>query len=229
MAKVLSKEEWKRRKRIMKYVKLGAIVFIAVLLLLIVLLGGLRVVRNLFSRGTASVSEGTTMKQELGITELFLTPNQYSRPQNELAQVKGIIIHDTSQAGASAVTVRNQYESLKSGTGTSDSSHFILGLSGEIVQCIPLDEIALASAERNQDSIAISFCYPQPGGTPEDSTYAALVKLTVYLCQKYDLKTDAVFRHSDVKQDACPHYFAEQTGTWDAFLANVNAALAEKK
>lgn len=228
MAKVLSKEEWKKRKKLYAYARLGAVILLAVLILLVVLFGLLKVVRNLFSGSEPSTSAAPTMKQELGITELFLTPNEYTRPQNALKEVKGIVIHYVSNAGSSAIENRNYYESLKenSTSKTAESCHFIIGLDGEIVQCIPLDEIACASGARNEDTIAITFCHPQTDGAPTEQTYQSLLDLTVYLCNAYGLTKDAVIRHSDLGDQACPKYFYEQEGKWAAFLAEVETALA---
>lgn len=230
MAKVLSKAEWKRRKKIIKYAKLGAILVLGVLILLVLLLGVLKIVRNIFTGDSAeNASAGNTMKQELNITEYFLTPNDYSRPQLELEKVNGIVIHYVSNAGSTAVGNRNYFESLKDGeSGVSASSHFIVGLDGEIVQCIPLDEIAYASKERNLDTISIEFCHPQIDGKPSEETYDALVRLTAYLCKEYSLTTENVLRHYDVTGKNCPKYYVEDEAAWKQFLADVAAAVNAK-
>lgn len=226
MARVLSKKEWKKRKKLYAYIKLGVVVLLAVLILGVVLVGGIKVVRNLFSGSTGGQVYGSTIQQELGITELFLTPNQYSRPQNELGEVKGIVIHYVSNAGMSAVSVRNYFEERKDGTQKeAESSHFIIGLDGEIVQCIPLTEVACASAGRNGDTISIEFCHPQIDGGPNADTYQAMVRLTAYLCKEYNLTADSVLRHYDINEENCPKYFAEQGGKWAAFLAEVKTML----
>ena len=60
---------------------------------------------------------------------------------------------------------RNYFESLSSGEeGTYASSHFIVGLEGEVLQCIPLTEIAYASNIRNADTVAIEVCHPDETG-----------------------------------------------------------------
>lgn len=232
MAKVLSKEEWKKRKKLYAYARLGAVALLALLILLVIVFGLFKVARNLFSGGAgADTSAAPTMKQELDITELFLTPNEYTRPQNALSEVKGIVIHYVSNAGSSAAANRNYYESLKenSTSKTAESCHFIIGLDGEIVQCIPLNEIACASGARNEDTIAITFCHPQTDGEPTAQTYQSLLDLTVYLCNTYGLTKDAVIRHSDLGDQACPKYFCEQEGKWAAFLAEVETALSAQQ
>ncbi|MDE7327689.1 MAG: N-acetylmuramoyl-L-alanine amidase [Lachnospiraceae bacterium] len=229
MAKVLSKEEWKKRKKLYAYLKLVAAAMLALLIVLILLIGLIKVVRNLFSKGDLTSSASPTMKQELDITELFLTPNGYTRPQNTLKEVKGIVIHYVAKSGSSAVENRNYYEGLKSNSTskTAESCHFIIDLDGGIVQCIPLNEVACASGTRNEDTIAITFCHPQIDGEPTAQTYESLLKLTTYLCAEYGLTKDAVIRHSDLGDQSCPKYFAEQEGKWAAFLAELDTALGK--
>ncbi len=229
MAKVLSKAEWKRRKKIIKYVKLGTILALGILILLIFLLGALKIVRNLFSDDAPQGANGPTMKQELNITEYFLTPNDYSRPQLPLEKVNGIVIHYVSNAGSTATGNRNYFESLKDGKdGVSASSHFVVGLDGEIVQCIPLNEIAYASKERNVDTISIEFCHPQIDGVPNEATRASLVRLTAYLCKEYSLKAENVLRHYDVTGKNCPKYYVEDEAAWKQFLKDVETAMKAK-
>ena len=229
MAKVLSKAEWKRRKKLIKYAKLGTILALGILIVLVFLLGVLKIVRNLFADDSSANVAGTTMKQELDITEYFLTPNEYSRPQLALKEVKGIVIHYVANAGSTAVGNRNYFESLKDGaTGVSASSHFVIGLDGEIVQCIPLNEIAYASKERNLDTISIEFCHPQIDGEPTEETREALIRLTAYLCKEYSLKAENVLRHYDVTGKNCPKYYVEDTAAWTQFLKDVDTAMKTK-
>lgn len=232
MAKVLSKEEWKRRKRLYAYAKLAVAAVLALLIVVVLVVGVVKVAKNLFSRGdsTSSEEQTSTMKQDLNITELFLSKNQYSRPGNALVQVKGIVIHYVANAGSSAVDNRNYYESLKDGTqNAAESSHFIIGLEGELVQCIPLSEVACASGARNADTISITFCHPLIDGVPTDEAHRTLVNLVAYLCNQYGLDKTAVLRHSDLRSQVCPKYFAEQEGKWAAFLAEVDTMLAGMK
>lgn len=52
-----------------------------------------------------------------------------------------------------------------------------------------------------------------------------MVKLTAFLCAKYELNADAVIRHYDVTGKNCPKYFVENEDAWALFKADVNAAL----
>ena len=93
------------------------------------------------------------------MTEDFLTENPYSRPGEKLENVNNIFVHYTANKGTSAAQNRSYFENLGITGETSASAHFIIGYEGEIIQCIPLDEIAYAVAGRNYDSISIECCY----------------------------------------------------------------------
>ena len=95
----------------------------------------------------------------------LLTVNPYSRPGTALTQVNGIVIHYTANPGATAIANRNYFENLKDTHTTKASAHFIVGLEGEIVQCIPTAEIAYASNDRNSDTLSIECCYEKDDGS----------------------------------------------------------------
>ena len=73
-----------------------------------------------------------------------------------------------------------------------------MGLQGQIVQCVPLNEIAYASNNRNADTISIECCHPDQSGKFTEATYKSVVELVAYLCLKYDLSEGDVIRHYDV-------------------------------
>lgn len=75
-------------------------------------------------------------------------------------KVRGIVVHYTANPGTTAIQNRNYFAGLEQSHQTKASSHFVIGLDGEIVQCIPCNEIAYASNNRNSDTIAIECCIP---------------------------------------------------------------------
>ena len=107
------------------------------------------------------------------------------------------------------------------------SSHFIIGLDGEIVQCIPTAEISYASNERNADTISIECCHPDETGAFNEATYDSLVSLTAYLIGKFDLSTEDVIRHYDITQKMCPRYYVEHEDAWEEFLSDVDRYIQE--
>ena len=151
----------------------------------------------------------------------LLTVNEYSRPGTPLKKVKGVVIHYTGNPGTSATQNRSYFEGLAESKETKASSHYIIGLSGEIVQCVPLDEIAYASNERNADTISIECCINNDAGKFNDDTYGALVHLTAWLVGEYDLKISDIIRHYDVTGKICPKYFVEHESAWEDFKLDV--------
>lgn len=153
----------------------------------------------------------------------LLTINDYSRPGEALKEVKGVVIHWTANPGTTAQQNRNYFESLKDTHETSASSHFVIGIEGELIQCIPCNEIAYASNERNADTIAIECCIQDDTGRFTEETYQTLVHLVAWLCGRYELGTEDVIRHYDVTGKDCPKYFVEHEDEWEQFREDVNA------
>ena len=158
----------------------------------------------------------------------LLTVNEYSRPGTELAQVNGIVVHYTANPGTTAEQNRSYFESLAETGETHASSHFIIGISGEIIQCIPCNEISYASNDRNSDTISIECCHPDETGKFYDSTYESLVELCAYFCTEFKLKPEDVIRHYDVTGKICPKYFVDHEDAWDQFHKDVEQAMKKK-
>lgn len=152
----------------------------------------------------------------------LLTVNKYSRPGTPIDPITGIVVHYTANPGTSARQNRNYFEGLKDSHDTSASSHFVIGIEGELIQCIPCNEIAYASNDRNHDTIAIECCIPDETGKFADDTYDTLIHLLAWLCGRYDLTTDAIIRHYDVTGKACPKYYVENETAWEQLKADVN-------
>lgn len=157
----------------------------------------------------------------------LLSINEYSRPGIALSQIRGIVIHYTGNPGTSAKANRDYFEGLKDAHTTKASSHFIVGLDGEIIQCIPSTEISYASNDRNKDTLSIECCHPDETGQFNASTYQSMVDLTGWLCQRFGLTSQDVIRHYDVTGKICPRYFVENEEVWVQFKSDVDAKIAE--
>ena len=83
-----------------------------------------------------------------------------------------------------------------------------------MIQCIPLDEISSATNDRNVDTVSIEVCHPDESGKFADATYESVVKLTAWLCKKYNLTQNDVIRHYDVTGKDCPKYYVEHPAAW---------------
>lgn len=163
------------------------------------------------------------------IEVMYLTPNLYSRSQKTLRHVNGIVVHYTANPGSSAKENRNYFENLKNKKTKYASSHYIVGLEGEIIQCIPLNEIAYASNERNEDTISIECCHPDSTGKFNKKTYDSLVKLVAWLSDEYGLEEEDIIRHHDVTGKLCPKYFVEHKNAWIKFKRNVFDYIEEQR
>ena len=151
----------------------------------------------------------------------LLTINEYSRPGETLPEVNSIFIHYTANAGTTAEQNRSYFESLAESHERSASAHFVIGIDGTIVQCIPTKEIAYAVKGRNYDSISIECCYMQEKGKFETATYDSLIELTAWLLHKYELEPEDVLRHYDEGGKNCPKFYVENEEAWDRFLADL--------
>lgn len=159
--------------------------------------------------------------EEDWITVDLLPENPYSRPQIALEQVNGVVVHYTGNPNTSAEANRSYFAGLAQSGATYASSHFIIGIDGTVIQCVPLNEIAYCSNSRNDDTLSIECCHPDQSGQFSDATYQALVKLVRYLANGYGLDAEAVIRHYDVTGKLCPYYYATNPEAWAAFKQDV--------
>lgn len=158
-------------------------------------------------------------------TEDFLTVSEYARPGQPLRKVKDIFVHYTANPRTSAAQNRSYFEQLKDTHERSASAHFIIGYEGEIVQCIPLDEIGYAVKTRNEDSISVECCYLSEDGAFTEETYDSLLELLSWLLQEYDLTTDNLLRHYDCGGKKCPLYYVEHEDKWEQLKRDVQKKL----
>ncbi len=188
-------------------------------------------VMTLHTRCSAEEEKNSGLNVDASEPEIsvqLLDVNEYSRPGTEMDSVTGIVIHYTANPGSTAQQNRDYFNNLQDGHDTSVSSHFVVGLDGEIVQCVPTWEVAYASNERNHDTISIECCHPDSTGKFNEETYISMVRLTAFLCEKFGLDSDAVIRHYDVTGKNCPKYFVENEEAWTLFKADVKAAMKNK-
>lgn len=216
-----------RRKRSRRRTQIGTRMGIICLALLLFILGGMKYLKiGLFEskyveRTGASVEAG---KPEIDVK--LLTVNSYSRPGYKTEKIENIVIHYTANPGSTAMQNRDYFEGLKDSHKTRASSHFIVGLDGEIVQCVPTWEVAYASNTRNYDTVSIESCHKKEDGTYTKATYRSLVELTAWLCLKFDLTEEDVIRHYDITKKICPKYFVDDEEAWKAFKKDVGKHLS---
>ena len=160
------------------------------------------------------------------IKEDLLPVNEYSRCGDKLQRVNAVVIHYVGNPNTTAWQNRSYFENLAASGETSASSNLIVGLEGEALLCVPLDEVAYCSNDRNYDTVSIEFCHPDTDGKPTQATYDTLVKLTAWLCDLYGLNAqEGIIRHYDVTGKECPVYFVQNEAEWAQFKAAVAAAM----
>ena len=208
-----------RRNRTKKLVIIGVILLIVIL--------GIGIMQRRYGRERQGHLDVDASQPDIDVQLLDI--NEYSRPGTESDPITGIVIHYTANPGSTAQQNRDYFNGLKDSHETSVSSHFVVGLEGEIVQCVPTWEIAYASNERNHDTVSIECCHPDETGKFNDETYKSVVQLTAFLCEKYGLTQENVIRHYDVTGKICPKYFVEHEDAWQTFKADVGAAIQKDK
>lgn len=224
--KVVRKTRRRSRNKIERRIRVYTRMGVFLLICLLIGLGGMKLFKigPFDDRYTELTGEAIdAAKPDIDVE--LLTVNEYSRPGTKTDKIRGIVIHYTANPGSTAMQNRNYFEGLKDSHQTKASSHFIVGLEGEIVQCVPTWELAYASNERNSDTVSIETCHPSEDGSYRKETYQSMVQLTAWLCKKFELSENDVIRHYDVTGKNCPKYFVENENAWQKFKEDVKIVL----
>ena len=155
------------------------------------------------------------------IDEQLLTVNDYSRPGEKVDSVDYVVVHYLANPKTTAQQNHDYFESLKDLQDVSMSANFIVGLEGEIIECVPPGEIAYASNSMNHLSVSIENCHLDTTGRFTENTYQSLVHLTAWLVDRYGLDRDHIIRHYDVTGKECPLYYVEHEDKWEEFKDDV--------
>ncbi|MEG1141282.1 MAG: N-acetylmuramoyl-L-alanine amidase [Clostridia bacterium] len=164
----------------------------------------------------------------MNIQENLLSISRMSRPSTRTNTIKKIVIHYVGNPNTTAIANRNYFERLKSQSTTYASSHYIIGLEGEIIRCIPENEVAYHSGESNMNltSIGIENCHPTADGKFNDLTFNSLILLLTDICKRYNLNpmTD-IIRHYDVSGKRCPLYYVNNPEEFNNIKLKVNSLI----
>lgn len=213
----------RRRKRMLARLSVLFLMVLIIICLFVVLYRMITVITNSGEITEVFNSEKNTIikmnhTERPDLIEDYLTQNPYSRPGEPLPEVKNVFVHYTANPGTSAAQNRSYFENLGITKETSASAHFVIGYDGEIIQCIPLDEIGYAVKERNYDSVSIECCYLKDDGEFTEATYQSLIKLSAWLLKEYKLTPEDMMRHYDAGGKKCPLYYVEHEEAWQKFL-----------
>lgn len=199
----------RRRRRRRRQFPLRPVIFVLVLLVVV------GVILNLTTLGQMLKLSRDNVPRWVDVQ--IIDVNGSGRRGERLSGVNDIVIHYVGNPGTTAQQNHDFFDQ----PDTTVSAHFLVGLDGEIIQCIPLDEVSSASNERNGDTISIEVCHPDATGQFNQKTYDSLVKLTAWLCDYCDIGRDHVIRHYDITGKLCPLYFVEHPDAWEQFLVDV--------
>ena len=168
---------------------------------------------------------GIPQVEDIKIKQMLLTPSEYTRPQTPIKPT-AIAWHYVGNSNTTAVANRNYFESLKDSHKTKASSHYIIGLEGEIIQCIPDLEKSFCTNDANDYTISVECCHPDNTGRFTEETYRSMVWLGKYLMQKHGIKNN--IRHYDVTGKACPKWFADNPKEWEKFKKELEGESMEE-
>ena len=206
---------YRRRRRLNPNFVLGCIALVLIILNVALLLG-----RGRNPLPADGVELPAYVEQE------YLPINPYSRPGTPLEKIRGVVIHYVGNPNTSAMANRGYFSSLALTGETYASSHFIVGLEGEVVACVPLTEVAYASNTRNADTVSIEVCHPDETGEFNPETYEQLTELTAWLCSTFELDpAEDVIRHYDVTGKICPKFYVEHPEAWEDLKAAVESKM----
>ena len=160
---------------------------------------------------------------EAKIEQRIIQKSDHTYDGELIEEVRFITVHYTANPGSTAIANRNYFNGLADGHGVSASAHFIIGLEGEIIQCVPLECVSWANGnmDSNRHSITIECCHPTDDGHFSEATLSSLRELVAWLCEKYSVGRDGIIRHYDVTGKDCPRYFVAHPDEWEAFKDSV--------
>lgn len=169
------------------------------------------------------------------ITKKFITKNKYSRPGTKRARTTKIAWHYTGIHDVPAINTVNYFSNVVrngykvNGKYIYASSHYVVGLKGEIYYIVPEDEIAYTTNSANYYSIGIECATTGSDDHYTDEQYKAMVELGADLAKRYNLNPKKDFiRHYDVTNKVCPRYFVNNPTAWKKFKQDCYDLLHKK-
>ena len=182
----------------------------------------------------------------------FLSVNEYSRPSKKNKCVHGIVIHWTANPMASAKTNRDFFENRRLGLSGYGSAHYIVGIKGEVIQCIPDDEVAYhvgtslidpkskkvytdeagarfghfcdhPNNSPNNCTIGIELCPIDNKGNFTEETLKSAAELCADICKRHGLSARDITTHHDVVGwKDCPRLWTNNPDMLDSFRVAVS-------
>jgi N-acetylmuramoyl-L-alanine amidase len=183
------------------------------------------------------------------IKESFLPINIFSRSGKILSGVKFLVIHYTNNPRQSAKGCHEYFTLLENQKESPEtkyaSAHYIIGLNGEILQCMPEKEVAYhvgstaldpnsckiytdikrglcGEANPNYNSIGIEVCHSDSTGKFNQVSKESLILLARDIVLRYKLTKNQVVRHYDiVGWKKCPKYYVDNNNEWYSLIDDI--------
>lgn len=182
----------------------------------------------------------TLKRSSLNLEQKLLTVNEWSRPGTKLHKLRGIVLHWVENPMTDIEHNWEFFESRKSGTKGYGSAHFIIGIDGKVLQCIPLDEVAYHAGPTeattkiaksylsnwpNGCTLGIEFCHMDWTGEYTKKTWDAGVKLCAQLCNQFGLSECDLYTHDFITKKGCPRWFVNHPDEFVRFEDDVAGEL----
>jgi N-acetylmuramoyl-L-alanine amidase len=183
------------------------------------------------------------------ITTNLITPNRYSRPQVKNRGIKGIVLHWVANPKSTALGNKTYFDNLRLQTSSTKnpvyaSAHEIIDLNGDIIICVPKDEITYHVGSKtyskqsltkfgnspNYNTYGIECTHIDWDGNFTKETYESMINRCVDLCIEFKLNplTDIWTHEEVVLWKDCPRYFNRHPNKWKEFKEIVNKKYIDK-
>ena len=175
------------------------------------------------------------------LTEKLLTPNQWSRSQKPIIEVRAIVVHWFFDPGKSARGAVSWWENRKKGKNDYGSGHYAIDDS-ETILAVPTSETAYhvgsesytdfantyLEGKPNFFSLAMEMSHPDMTGKPTQMVWEHAVELARMLCDIYSVDESMIVTHWDItgmrpywKGHPCHKWFVTQPGEMAQFRHDV--------
>lgn len=144
-------------------------------------------------------------------TDVFLTPNKYSRPGIPMERPKAIVLHWFMNPGTSALSARNWWERRVDGKNGYGSAHVAID-DNNVLRAVPFHEVAYhvgalhytkfandhIGKSPNFHCLGIELAHADMTGKPSQSVWDKAVDVAADICRLTNLKPDAIVTHFDI-------------------------------
>lgn len=170
----------------------------------------------------------------------YIKSNKYSRPKTKINPIRGIVIHWVANPNTTAKMNRDYFNTTKA----YGSAHEIIDLNGDVILCVPENEITYncGSATYTERCIAelgytpnyctysIECTHIDWKGTMTVETYDSLVQRCIDLCIKFKLNAYNLWLHKDVVGwKDCHLWFVNNPNEWTKLKDTVQEELDNRR